>query len=84
VGRNVADAHVSTSRTSSQRHVNAVIDDHRNRERHQGASSDEQVARIQILESKLDHGRTAAHGRACTLAQSIDAVPKVVSDGDQS
>jgi len=84
MGRNVADANVRTGCTSSERNVGAIVDDHRNRERHERAGGDEHVARIQVFESKLDHRRTAPHGCGGTLAESVDAVAKVVSDGDQS
>ena len=51
--------------------------------RYQRAGNEEQVTRVDILESKLDHGRTAAHGRGCTRTKAIDAVAEVVGDGDQ-
>jgi hypothetical protein len=83
MGRNVTDSDVSAGCTSSERNIGAVVDDHGNRQRYECARRDEHVARIQILESKLDHRRTAAHRRGGTLAESVNAVAKVVGDGDQ-
>jgi len=84
VSRKVTDSDVGASCTSSEGDVSPVVHDHRNGERHQRARCEEQVARIEILESKLDHGRTAAHGRGSTRVEAIDPVSEVVCDGDQS
>jgi len=81
---NVADPNVRTGSTRSQRHVRPVVHDHRNREGHQRARHDEQVARIEILEAKLDHGRAPAHGPGSARAQTVDAIAQIIRDGDES
>jgi len=81
---NVADTNVRTGSTGGQRDVRPIVDDDRNRQGHQCARHDEQVARIEVFEAKLDHGRAPANCRGGTRVQPVDTIAQIIRDGDET